>query len=106
MDQEILPVNKLQITTTHAKAWNQAYSVALGVPISDEQGDIAVRLVKGNWYDSTIIHRDRSIAACGPLESERREVEEAADLVFELELVCPVPARRDRAVGACDAVLP
>ena len=80
--------------------------MALGVPISNEQGDVTVGLVKGDRNDSTVVHSDRSVPARSPLESERREVEEAANLVLELELIGPIPAGRDRAVGACDAVLP
>jgi hypothetical protein len=80
--------------------------VALGVPISDEQGNVAIGLVKGDRYNSAVVHCDRSITTCGTLESERREVEEASNLVLELELVGPVPAGRDRAVGASYAILP
>jgi len=48
----------------------------------------------------------RAKPAGSSLEAERREVEETADLVLELELVGPVPSRRYGAVGAHDAVLP
>jgi hypothetical protein len=40
------------------------------------------------------------------VQGERGVVEEAADLVLGLHAVCVVLARRDRAVGAQDAILP
>ena len=80
--------------------------MALGVPITDEQGDVAVGLGEGDRHDGAVVDGDRAEPAGGSLETKRREVEEAADLVLELELVGPVPPGRDRAVGAGDAVLP
>lgn len=80
--------------------------MALGVPIPNEQGDIAMRVVEGEGHGCTIVDSDRAKPAGSSLEAERREVEETADLVLELELVGPVPSRRYGAVGAHHAVLP
>ena len=80
--------------------------MALGVPIPNEQGDVAVGLAKGDRHSGTVVDGDGAVPAGSSLEAERREVEETADLVLELELVGPVPSRRDRAVGSGDAILP
>lgn len=77
-----------------------------GVPIPNEQGDVTVGLAEGYRHSSTVVDGDGAVPASSSLEAERREVEETADLVLELELVGPVPSWRDRAVGAGDAVLP
>lgn len=80
--------------------------MALGVPISDEQGDIAIRLVERDGHNGAVVDGYGAVPTRSPLEAERREVEEASDLVLELELVGPVPSGRDWAIGAGDAVLP
>jgi len=80
--------------------------MAFGVPIPNEQGDITMRLVEGDGHGCTVVDGDGAKPASSSLEAERREVEETADLVLELELVGPVPSRRYGAVGAHDTVLP
>jgi hypothetical protein len=94
---------RFALTDTKKKS---SYNVALGVPVPDEQGDVAMRLVEGDGHGGAVVDGDGAEPAGSSLKAERREVEEAADLVLELELVGPVPSGRDGAVGARDAVLP
>jgi hypothetical protein len=80
--------------------------VVLLVPVTDEERDVPVWGVERDRDDCPVIHSDAAKTAGGTLHAERREVEEAPDLVLDLEVVGPVPAWRYRAVGAEDAVLP
>jgi hypothetical protein len=80
--------------------------VILGVPVSDKDCDISIRLRKRHWYSTAVVNYDRPESTSGPLEAQRREVEEAPNLVLGLELVCPVPAWRYRAVGTKHSILP
>jgi hypothetical protein len=80
--------------------------VVLVVPVADEDGDVAVGAAEGHGDDVAIVDDDAAVAAAGALQAGGREVEEAADLVLDLELVRPVPAGRDGAIGAQHPVLP
>jgi hypothetical protein len=80
--------------------------VAPGVPVPDEQGDVAVRIIERDRHHGAVVDSDGAIPASSALQTEGWEVEEAANLVLELELVGPVPARRNRAVSAGNAILP
>jgi hypothetical protein len=80
--------------------------VVLLVPVTDEERDVPVWRVERDGDHCPVIHGDAPETAGGALHAERREVEEAPDLVLDLEVVGPVPARWYGAVGAEDAVLP
>jgi hypothetical protein len=80
--------------------------VVLVVPVADEDGDVAVGAGEGHGDDVAVVDDDAAEAAGGALQAGGGEVEEAADLVLDLELVRPVPAGRDGAVGAEHPVLP
>ena len=80
--------------------------MVLDVPIADEEGDVTIGLGEGHRDYVAAVDDDAAVTAGGALEAERGEVEEAADLVLHLEVVSPVPARRDWAVGAQDPVIP
>mgnify|MGYP003702480449 CR=1 FL=1 len=76
------------------------------VPVADQHGVLAGRRIEGDGDQRAAADADGAKAAGGLVEGERREVEEAADLVLGLHLVGEVLARRDRAVRAGHAVLP
>jgi hypothetical protein len=80
--------------------------VAGGVPVADEHGELVVRRGERDGDQRAAVDADRAEAAGGFVESQRREVEEAADLVLSLHAVSEVLARRDGAVGAGQAILP
>jgi hypothetical protein len=80
--------------------------VAPGVPVPDEQGDVAVRIIERDRHHGAVVDSDGAEPASSALQAEGWEVEEASNLVLELELVGPVPARRNWAVGAGNAILP
>lgn len=82
------------------------YLVVLVVPVSDEKGDVAIRLIEGHCDHVAVIDCESSIATGGALEVDRGEVEEAADLILHLELVRPVPTGGDGAVCALHTILP
>ena len=66
--------------------------MVLVVPVADEDGDVAVRAAEGHGDDVAVVDDDAAEAAGGALQAGGGEVEEAADLVLDLELVRPVPA--------------
>lgn len=76
------------------------------VPVADEKGDISIWIPKWHCNNSSIIYNDTSIPTCGSLKIERREVKEAPYLILHLELIGPIPTRRDGAVGAQNTILP
>ena len=81
--------------------------VVPGVPVGEEEGDVAaVGEGEGQGDDVAVVDGDGAVAAGGAVEGGGGGVEEAADLVLHLELVRPVPPRRDAAVCAAHAVLP
>lgn len=89
----------------HSGRWT-SYRMVPSVPIPNEERNIPIRQVKGNRDHSTIIHSDAAKAAGSTLELERREVEEATNLILHLKLVSPVPSRRNRAVRSQNSILP
>lgn len=87
--------NKILILTTHVCptiASKCTYRVVLDVPVTDEQRNVAVRRVERDSNDIPVVYNDTTKSTRCPLEAGRREVKETADLVFDLELVRPVPA--------------
>lgn len=80
--------------------------MVVSIPITNHEGDLAVRVSEGERDTILVIDYDRTETTGGSLEVEGREVEEAPDLIFDLEAVSEVPLGRDGAVGAEDAVLP
>lgn len=84
----------------------EQYSVVLGVPIADEKVDVGVWLRKRNRDDGAVVDDDAAVTSGGALQEKRREVEEASDLVLDLEAVGPIPPGRDRAVCAQNPVVP
>ena len=76
------------------------------VPVADEHGVLAGRRGERDGDLRAALDADGAEATGGLVERQRREVEEAADLVLGLHMVREVLARRDRAVGAGQAILP
>ena len=86
----------------HAKS----YLVVHGVPITDEQRVLVGRRGEGDGDPRAAVDADGAEAAGRLVEGERREVEEAADLVLGLHMVGEVLTGWDRAIGARHAILP
>lgn len=82
------------------------YLVIGGVPVTDEHRVLAGRRGERDGDHRSAVDADSAEATGGLVEGQRREVEEATDLVLGLHAVREVVARRDRAVGARNAVLP
>jgi hypothetical protein len=76
------------------------------VPVPNEQRDISIGCVEGDRDDSPVVDSDTSETTSGALHGEGREVEEAPNLVLDLEAVGPVPAWRYGAVCAQNPILP
>jgi hypothetical protein len=82
------------------------YLVAGAVPVADEHGVLVGRQGERDGDERAAADTDRAEPAGGLVERQRREVEEAADLVLGLHAVREVLAWGDRAVRAGHAVLP
>jgi len=80
--------------------------VATVIPVTNEERDVPVGKAEGDGYDVAVVDGDGAVAPGGAVQRRGGEVEEAADLVLDLERVGPVPAGGDGAVGAEHAVLP
>jgi hypothetical protein len=80
--------------------------VVLLVPVPNEQSDIAIWCVERDWDHSSVVDSNASETPRSTLHAEGWEVEEAPNLVLDLEIVCPVPTRRYRAVCAKNSILP
>ena len=65
------------------------------VPVSDEDGVVAGRIGEGDRDFRAAEDSDAAETAGGLVESKRREVEEASDLVLHLEDIGEVLPRRD-----------
>ena len=65
------------------------------VPVSDEDGVVAGRIGEGDRDSRAAEDSDAAETAGGLVESKRREVEEASDLVLHLEDVGEVLPWRD-----------
>lgn len=76
------------------------------IPIPNEEGDVPIWLPKRYSDHIAVIDGDPTISSCSTMEAQGREVKVAANLVLHLELVGPVPAGWDGAVGAQNSVLP
>lgn len=80
--------------------------MATVIPVTNEERDVPVGKAEGDGYDVAVVDGDGAVAPGGAVQRRGGEVEEAADLVLDLERVGPVPAGGDGAVGAEHAVLP
>lgn len=78
----------------------------LGIPVSNKYCEITIRLGKWHWYSMAVVNCDWPKSTSSSLETQRREVEEASNLVLGLELVRPVPSWWYRTVGAKHSILP
>jgi hypothetical protein len=76
------------------------------IPVTDKERDVPVGKGEGDGYDVAVVDGDGAVAPGGAVQRRGGEVEEAADLVLDLERVGPVPPGGDGAVGAEHAVLP
>jgi hypothetical protein len=76
------------------------------IPVTDKESDVPVGEPEGDGYDVAVVDGDGAVSPGGAVQRRGGEVEEAADLVLDLERVGPVPPRGDGAVGAEHAVLP
>lgn len=83
-----------------------AYLVVPVVPIANEHGDVPIWLIEWHRDHVAVVDGDSPVAAGCSLEASGREVEVAADLVLHLELIRPIPAGRNGAVGAQHSILP
>lgn len=80
--------------------------MATVIPVTNKERDVPVGEPEGDGYDVTVVDGDAAVAPGGAVQRRGGEVEEAADLVLDLERVGPVPPGGDGAVGAQHAVLP
>lgn len=80
--------------------------MTLYVPVANKECNISVWCAKRYSDNFSVVNNDSTKSTCSSLEAEGREVKEAAYLVFDLKLVCPVPTRGDRTVCPRNTVLP
>ena len=71
------------------------------VPITNGNGDIAVWSGERDWNNGSRVDNEGAKTTGSSLEMERWEVEETTNLVFNLELISPVPLWWDWTVGSC-----
>lgn len=76
------------------------------VPVSNEQGDISIWCVEWDRDDSTVVDSDTSETTSSALHFKGWEVEEAPNLVLDLEIVGPIPSWWYWAVCAQNPILP
>ncbi|KAG6527554.1 hypothetical protein ZIOFF_009665 [Zingiber officinale] len=81
-------------------------SVVLGVPVAEEDGVVVSRGLEGNRDEEAAVNPQPAEAAGRLVHPQRREVEEAANLVLHLEMVCKVGPWQDRAVGSRHFIKP
>lgn len=82
------------------------YRVILLVPVPDEQRDVPVWGVKWDWDHGAVVDSDTSETPSGTLQTKWWEVEEAPNLILDLEIVGPIPTRWYGAGCAENPILP
>ena len=75
------------------------------VPISDEDGVISGGFWEGDGNERPAENSDSSEAAGSLVESKRGEIEEAANLIFDLESVSVVLAWWNGTCGSINPIL-
>lgn len=80
--------------------------MALGVPITNEDGVVVSWGVEGDWDEKTAIYAEATECACRLLHADGWVIKEAAYLILHLEVVRVVRPYRNRAVGPRHSVFP
>ncbi|RDX85915.1 hypothetical protein CR513_32820, partial [Mucuna pruriens] len=77
-----------------------------GVPISNKNDNVPMWGIKRNRNDGSVVDNETPKSTSSSLKMKGREVEKASNLILHLELVSPVPLRRNGTVGAKNTILP
>lgn len=91
---------------TTEPAFSSTYRVVHLVPVPDEKRDVPIGRIEWDRDDRAVVDSDTSEPPRGTLHTKGWEVEEAANLVLDLEVVGPVPTWRYGAGGAENPILP
>ena len=88
------------------KSRTNNYRVVSCVPITNQNSYIPVWGVKRNRNYIPIVNNKASKSARSSLKMQRRKVEKATNLIFNLKVICPVPLWRNWAIGTKNSILP
>jgi len=81
------------------------YRVVGQVPISNKNGVVTSRIIERNGDSRPTEDSDSSKTTSSLVESKRWEVVETSYLILDLENICKVLSRRNRARGPNDTIL-
>lgn len=76
-----------------------------GVPVTDEEGEIAGGVREGDRNEGAAKDSDASETAGGLVEGKRGEIEETSDLILHLNSVCEILPRRNWARRSVHSIL-
>lgn len=82
------------------------YLVTCLVPITNEKLEFGLRFGKWNSDDCAIVNSNWTKTSSSLLEIDGREVEEGANLIFQLEYISPIPTGLDWAICTWNSILP
>lgn len=80
--------------------------MVLTEPVTHKESNVAIWGVKRHRDDRPVVDGESSVPSCCALEEDGGEVEEAPDLVLDLELISPIPPSWDRTVRTANSILP
>lgn len=80
--------------------------MTLYIPVTNKKGNISIWCPKRYSNNFSVVNNDSTISTCSFLQAKGREVKETAYLVFDLELICPVPTSRNGTVCTRNTILP